>query len=87
MPWHNLTGMARTVTLCAVTFLVSTGLCGLNLAISKVSDSTVIAVILTLTGGLELVAMVTSLAFLIFTVIAFVVQRIACAFRKSEPEE
>lgn len=91
MPWSNLTGLARTTTVAAFSFLVSSGLCGLNLLavyrFANRSGSAILGAIIPLTGALELLAMATSAVFLIGCGIAFIIRAITRAFDKAEPEE
>jgi hypothetical protein len=90
MPWHNKTGIAQVATFLAVLFLVSTGLCGLNLAAYGLANRRgfgFLPALLMATGPVEIVVMVVSAIGLIACGIAFLVRAIARTVDKSEPEE
>lgn len=85
MPWHNKTGLARVMTFSAVTFLVSTGLCGLNLAVYGHANR-VIGTALMATGALELISIGVSAVILFLCGAVWVIREITSAFSKSDQE-
>ncbi|HWE86753.1 MAG TPA: hypothetical protein VG267_17545 [Terracidiphilus sp.] len=74
LPWANLEGPARMLSICAAVFLVSGGLCGIQWAVASGSSSFGQALVglFMVTGLAELVAMAISLVGMAVAIILWI---------------
>ena len=84
MPWHNQTGLAKAAIICATGLGISTGLCGLNAALSSHAGDA--SGFLIFTGFLELWAMVAFAASLLIVAVLVIFKVIVGVFSSHKPE-
>ena len=87
MPWHNQTGLAKAATICAIGFVISSGLCGLNVLFAS-NQHDYPGGFLVITAFLEAGAMAIFALCLLVIALDAIVKRIAGAFfHKPEGEQ
>jgi hypothetical protein len=60
MPWSNLHGAAKVATVCAAIFLLSGGLCGLQVLVLNDGGGDRFMTVYIIAGALEVIAIVLS---------------------------
>ena len=80
-PWTSLSGFPKWLVICVATFLVSAGLCGLQVAISSAANSNVLTGILMIPGFFEVLAFWISAMGIVVSLVGWIVTAIYRAFK------